>query len=119
MATEKQLTVHPGRLKGYLGNRRGTEVIVKSSEEGEEAGEPTVNELHLSRNRLTKLPDDIGRLQRLTRLWLHNNLLETLPASIGGLTALRELNVSNNCLTALPATLANLSGAFSGCSTWY
>ena len=51
---------------------------------------------------LTELPEEIGRLSRLTHLNLCENKLTTLPRSIGQLTNLVHLDLSGNRLTRRP-----------------
>ncbi|MBF8187562.1 leucine-rich repeat domain-containing protein [Nonomuraea sp. K274] len=64
--------------------------------------------LGLTDNRLTRLPETIGRMGSLVELRLYNNRLEALPESIGGLRRLRELHLQGNRLTRLPASIADL-----------
>jgi len=70
--------------------------------------------LNLSRNQLTSLPAEIGKLTLLEVLALGVNQLTSLPAEIWQLTPLRELYLDRNQLTRLPAengqTYLNLSG---------
>ncbi|EOD22668.1 hypothetical protein EMIHUDRAFT_240010 [Emiliania huxleyi CCMP1516] len=49
-----------------------------------------------------KLPEAIGKLVALQRLYATNNQLGALPEAIGKLVALRQLQVQNNQLGALP-----------------
>lgn len=69
---------------------------------------PELLSLDFSHNRLTALPESIGRLDSLLALNLYKNRLEFLPESIGQLTALRELTVANNRLHGLPDSLGDL-----------
>jgi Leucine-rich repeat (LRR) protein len=50
--------------------------------------ENKVRSLNLASNRLSTLPESIGKLTLLTSLDLSNNGLSTLPESIGKLTLL-------------------------------
>lgn len=52
-----------------------------------------------------RLPNKLGKLQRLRVLDLESNQLETLPMSIGDLVNLHDLNVSCNRLTAFPPSI--------------
>src|SRR3989338_4788375 len=67
-----------------------------------------LTKLDISRNHLTSLPAEIGRLQALQRLNVSKNHLTSLPAEIGGLQALQELNVRSNRLPSLPAEIGRL-----------
>src|SRR6266508_1920391 len=69
---------------------------------------PQLEQLDLSGNRLTVLPDDIGNLSRLTCLMLDDNQLAALPESLGALTSLRWLALDGNALTDLPAAISRL-----------
>ena len=69
---------------------------------------PNLQELTLSHNRLTALPESLGGLQNLQLLNLSDNQLTTLPESLGNLQNLQTLNLYNNQLTALPESLGNL-----------
>ena len=71
---------------------------------------PNLQELTLSHNRLTALPESLGGLQNLQLLNLSDNQLTTLPESLGNLQNLQTLNLRNNQLTALPESLGNLQG---------
>ena len=72
-----------------------------------------LTKLDISRNHLTSLPAEIGRLQALQWLGVHYNLLTSLPVGIGGLRALQRLDVShNNTLTGVPREIFDLP---SGC----
>lgn len=58
---------------------------------------------------LTRVPSELGKLTRLTQLYLHHNQLTTLPPEIWHqLTALSELYLGNNQLIALPSEIGQL-----------
>ena len=67
-----------------------------------------IKELNVSSNKLTALPEAIGDLQALERLWAFDNALTALPASVCRLQALKVLHVYNNQLTALPEAIGDL-----------
>ena len=60
-------------------------------------------------NVFSALPDSVGQLSNLQRLYLSNTQLSALPDSIGNLANLRTLWLSNMSLTALPDFIGNLS----------
>ncbi|AFY92033.1 leucine-rich repeat domain-containing protein [Chamaesiphon minutus] len=65
--------------------------------------------LHLSGNKLTSLPSDIGKLTKLTCIELSSNKLTSLPASIGNLNNLIHLDLRGNQLSFLPNSIDNLT----------
>ncbi|MEK6261045.1 MAG: COR domain-containing protein [Planctomycetota bacterium] len=65
--------------------------------------------LNLSNNRLTALPESLGKLTRLQTLNLSINRLTVLPEWLGQLTQLQTLNLSGNHMTALPEWLGKLT----------
>ncbi len=68
-----------------------------------------LQKLYLEINQLTALPESLGQLSLLNTLLLQQNHLSVLPESLGKLTKLRVINVENNRLTALPESLGQLS----------
>ena len=56
------------------------------------------------------LPDEIGKLTTLTRLYLNENNLEALPDSISGLAELEDLYVADNKLAGFPAGFTSQGG---------
>src|ERR1700730_15739179 len=66
-------------------------------------------QLDFSRHGLASLPDTIGQLTKLERLYLAQNQLTSLPESIGQLTQLQELYVDGNQLTSLPESIGQLT----------
>jgi hypothetical protein len=75
-------------------------------EEAERAG---ATRLDLAYLRLTSLPKAIGRLGKLSKLFVQNNELTALPEEIGGLANLTELHLSANLLTSLPVSIGRLA----------
>uniref|UniRef100_A0A8P4K5Q1 RING-type domain-containing protein n=1 Tax=Dicentrarchus labrax TaxID=13489 RepID=A0A8P4K5Q1_DICLA len=67
----------------------------------------TVLDLH--ENKLTSLPEDIGKLASLQILNAEKNRLKALPDSIGDLRLLQTLNLKGNCLSELPSSVCSLS----------
>jgi leucine-rich repeat protein SHOC2 len=68
-----------------------------------------LTKLYLSYNSLSSLPENIGNLINLTSLHLGNNKLTSLPNSIGNLSNLQRLYLYSNELTSLPESIGNLS----------
>lgn len=67
-----------------------------------------VEKFILDKNHLVALPEEIGKLSKLTFLSLHNNNLQTLPSSIGILRSLQYLDLHSNNLKTLPDTIWKL-----------
>lgn len=57
-----------------------------------------LTKLDLSKNHITILPDEIGKLIKLRHLDLYNNNIEHLPLSMGQLKSLRYLDLKGNPL---------------------
>ncbi len=71
-----------------------------------------VTHINLNNNNLTgSLPDEIGMLGSLKRLFLFtNSIAGVLPSSIGDLIELEELNLEGNLISgAIPNTISNLN----------
>jgi hypothetical protein len=64
--------------------------------------------LILTDNRLTALPDSIGRLTRMRKLMLANNRLVALPPSMAAMKELELLRLANNRLPQIPDWLLAL-----------
>ena len=75
-------------------------------------GLSSLEQLNLSNNSLTTLPEGVfDGLSNLEQLYLHTNRLATLPAGVfDGLSNLEQLSLYNNILATLPA------GVFDGLS---
>jgi Leucine-rich repeat (LRR) protein len=52
--------------------------------------------LILFKNELTSLPENIGKLEKLTEVDLNSNELEALPDSISNLKNLKSVNLGKN-----------------------
>lgn len=64
--------------------------------------------LRLNGNRLRKLPDSIGDLPRLQRLYLEGNRLSALPDAVGRLRLLEDIDLSGNAFSEFPGVLLGL-----------
>lgn len=60
------------------------------------------------RNKITLIPDEIGRLKKLCRLNLANNLITQVSEVLSTLPQLNYLNLSNNRLTDISEKVANM-----------
>lgn len=69
----------------------------------------TLKVLDLHENKLTSLPEDLGKLASLQILNVEKNRLKALPNSIGDLRLLQTLNLKGNSLSELPSSLGSLS----------
>ncbi|HET7866126.1 MAG TPA: leucine-rich repeat domain-containing protein [Burkholderiaceae bacterium] len=58
---------------------------------------------------LTRLPDDIGKLQQLESLSVADTPLQSLPDSIGALSRLSELRLSGGKYEQLPSSLSSMA----------
>ena len=74
----------------------------------EQAARDKVEELDLSKMKLTELPAEIGQLSNLRQLDLYNNCLSSLPAEIGQISNLTYFFLSKNSLSSLPVEIAQL-----------
>ena len=66
------------------------------------------NELLLNGLSLSRLPDEICKLEKLETLDLENNWLSELPRDIGHLKALKNLHLRSNKLSSLPPEIGQL-----------
>jgi hypothetical protein len=66
------------------------------------------NLLTLDDCEIASLPEELGRLKRLSKLSLKDNRLVSLPEFIGELESLTALNVGGNPLKTLPAGMGRL-----------
>ncbi len=64
--------------------------------------------LYLQKNQFNSLPNSIGKLKVLQTLTLESNKLSSLPDSIGNLGSLQEFNATHNRLTTLPSSFGKM-----------
>ena len=64
-----------------------------------------VQNLNLSSNKLTLLPENFIELKFVSRLNLSANKLKVIPSHVFSLICLRELNISSNAISELPEDL--------------
>lgn len=65
--------------------------------------------LNLTKNSLTSLPKELGKIRTLEELYLAGNKLQSLPKELGNLTSLRRFFINHNGLTSVPKELGKLS----------
>ncbi|XP_056289102.1 E3 ubiquitin-protein ligase LRSAM1-like [Pseudoliparis swirei] len=94
---KKVLILHHNELRSLL--PKGCDILTLS----------TLKVLDLHQNKLTSLPEDIGKMASLQILNVEKNRLKELPQSIGDLRLLQTLNLKGNCLSALPSSVGSLS----------
>lgn len=68
--------------------------------------------LNLAVNSLSILPDSFGNLKEVEHLSMKNNYLETLPECIGNLRNLKSLNLNSNMIVHLPESFGKLTNLF-------
>jgi len=68
-----------------------------------------LEELDLTGNMLSELPEEIGTATTLRVLYLNGNVLKSLPHGIGKLEALEKLVINNNELVEIPKEIGRLS----------
>ena len=59
-----------------------------------------LNQLGVSNNKLTQLPDSMSRMSSLAHLTLNNNLLTCMPDRINELASLTLIGIQNNPIIA-------------------
>jgi internalin A len=84
------------------------EAYLEAEKKIEEAGRSGAETLNFAMLGLTELPESIGILSRLRKLYLSNNNLSMLPRSLGNLVKLESLDLSKNQLTMLPESIGQL-----------
>ncbi|HXD34221.1 MAG TPA: COR domain-containing protein [Pyrinomonadaceae bacterium] len=81
----------------------------RAEREIEKARLSGATELDLSDQKLTELPESLGKLTQLRHLYLFTNQLRELPEFLGQLTQLQGLYLSGNQLRELPEWLGQLT----------
>jgi leucine-rich repeat protein SHOC2 len=71
-------------------------------------GNPSLQELNLSRNKIQRVPAAMGKFPALRKLILNANQIETVDPAIARLTRLENLGFYQNNLTAIPAGVLSL-----------
>jgi Leucine-rich repeat (LRR) protein len=69
---------------------------------------PSFTQFIIIDTKVTQLPEEIGRLKRLTTLVMHNTDGISLPDVIGNLTSLEFLKMNINNLLSLPKMIENI-----------
>lgn len=69
---------------------------------------PKLKRIDVAHNKITALPQNIGKLKKLKKLIITNNNLTRLPESIGKLKQLKTLDVYGNGLDRLPESFTQL-----------
>jgi internalin A len=69
---------------------------------------PDLEEIDLSRNKLTAVPDSLRQCTKLINLTLKNNLISAIPNWIGELANLQVVDIGYNKLTAIPENFVEL-----------
>ncbi|MFP4122410.1 MAG: leucine-rich repeat domain-containing protein [Coleofasciculus sp.] len=78
------------------------EIIDKAAREG-------VTELDLSGKGITEIPDCIGQLTNLQKLYFEENQITEIPECIGKLTNLQKLIIGKNKITEIPGCISQLN----------
>lgn len=67
-----------------------------------------LEKLFVSGNSLKTVPPELAQLVNLTELDLSSNEIAELPAQIGNMTGLRKLDISNNRISVFPESMYSL-----------
>ena len=69
---------------------------------------PFLRSIEASCNKICNLPEDFGKLAKLTFLNLADNAFKEFPEVLVRLTKLKHVDLSNNCIKVLPSSVEKL-----------
>jgi len=66
--------------------------------------------VHISSNRISKLPDSLVHCTSITHLYANNNRLQEVPFGMEGMTGISRMNLSHNLIDYLPMDFQDAFG---------